>query len=357
MTRQESWFESLRSPLSVKNQASIFINLILTRRPRRVKPGFFHREFNFPQFTFSPADRSLKGASVGTSRIKKAIVLSLALHIVTATSLWIMDNQNQPLPPPAITVEILEMPKPPPSPPAMIEPIQKQIVEQDPKSLNDETPQKEAYLSATNQRVEKETIARERGEFRNRDTKAKRSVVAPQLKKKQATAPQKPSLRDLMGNDPIKALQQKSEEMAHQEEPGTQAGTEASRTSDYIKNVAESGETMLNTREFKYYTYYSRIRRQLSQHWEPKVKVKLNHLFRQGRRIASDKDHVTKLLIILDNRGLLVGVQVVTESGVTALDEAATDAFRAAAPFPNPPAGMVDPDGTVKIRWDFVLES
>ena len=36
---------------------------------------------------------------------------------------------------------------------------------------------------------------------------------------------------------------------------------------------------------------------------------------------------------------------------------AAIEAFKEAAPFPNPPAGIVESDGTIKIRWDFVLEA
>ena len=50
-------------------------------------------------------------------------------------------------------------------------------------------------------------------------------------------------------------------------------------------------------------------------------------------------------------------VQVLEDSGLRDLDEAAVDAFREAAPFPNPPQGIVEKDGTVKIRWDFVLEA
>jgi protein TonB len=50
-------------------------------------------------------------------------------------------------------------------------------------------------------------------------------------------------------------------------------------------------------------------------------------------------------------------VQVVGESGVKDLDDAAVEAFRAAEPFPNPPKGIVDADGTIKINWDFILEA
>jgi len=48
---------------------------------------------------------------------------------------------------------------------------------------------------------------------------------------------------------------------------------------------------------------------------------------------------------------------VIGDSGIQDLDDAAIEAFKAAAPFPNPPKGVVENDGTVQIRWDFVLET
>ncbi|HPI41531.1 MAG TPA: TonB family protein [Pseudobdellovibrionaceae bacterium] len=53
----------------------------------------------------------------------------------------------------------------------------------------------------------------------------------------------------------------------------------------------------------------------------------------------------------------MVKVQVIGDSGIQDLDDAAIEAFKAAAPFPNPPKGVVENDGTVQIRWDFVLET
>lgn len=290
---------------------------------------------------------------------RNAIILSLGLHVAFAAYLTVAEMKSSAPHNNTVTIELLDA-----SQDALLKkkeaaaPKTKQIVEQDTKSLNNETPTKEAYLSATNQRVEKETVARERGEFRNMKNSAKRSAQAGGKPQERQEALSRPTLRDLMGNDPVANFQRaQNQQQQNAEGQQAQAGAEASRSSDHLKEVAEGGETMLNTREFKYYTYYSRIRRQLSQYWEPKVKSKLNNMFRQGRRIASDKDHVTKLLIILNEQGLLVGVQVVNESGVMDLDEAATEAFRAAAPFPNPPEGIIESDGTVKIRWDFVLES
>ena len=80
-------------------------------------------------------------------------------------------------------------------------------------------------------------------------------------------------------------------------------------------------------------------------------------MMRRGRTIASARDKVTRLVIVLNQQGTLIGVRVLERSGERDLDQTAIDAFRAAAPFPNPPEGIVEEDGTIKIRWDFVLEA
>ena len=116
-------------------------------------------------------------------------------------------------------------------------------------------------------------------------------------------------------------------------------------------------ETLLSTREFIYFAYYERIKNKLRQYWEPKIKEKMQRAMREGRAIASSSDRVTKVIIFLDAKGTLVKVQVVDGSGVRDLDDAAVEAFRAAAPFPNPPKGIIGPDGFVTINWDFVLEA
>lgn len=299
--------------------------------------------------------------------IKRALLLSLGLHALIALALLAPRLASTPPITETVTIDFIpvaeqaaaEAPK---KKQVTSIPKTQQVVEQNEKSVNDEKPLKDSYLSAQNQRVEKETMARERGEFRNRtDAQSAKTPGTGNDDRKAATkdvAKAKPTLRDLMGTS-AEAMLQKREEVEAAGGAGSvaQKGTEASRTDDYLKNVNQGAETMLNTREFKYYTYYTRIRRQLSQHWEPSVRGRLDKMFKQGRRIASDQDHITKLLIVLSERGTLVKVQVLTESGVHDLDEAAIDAFRAAAPFPNPPKGIIESDGTVKIRWDFVLES
>ncbi|AHI04795.1 putative periplasmic protein TonB [Bdellovibrio bacteriovorus W] len=246
-----------------------------------------------------------------------------------------------------------------------------QIVEQSEVSANEEAPEDSRFLSAKNQKVEKQTIAQQRGQFQNikksspeksgtkGDGQLKQAKSSEEVRKEVA----KNLFKTFDANEALerqKVAENKTGEGLGkgQGEQNTGADSDVSQSNDYIKDVESGLETVLNTREFKYYSYYNRIRRQLSQHWEGKVRERLSRMFKEGRApAAANQDRITKLMIVLNDKGTLFGVQVISDSGVRDLDEAAIEAFRAAAPFPNPPQGIVEGDGTVKIRWDFILET
>ncbi len=292
-------------------------------------------------------------------RFTEFVIISFALHGLTLAIMALPKIQPKNS---EITVELLD--QTPAQPPQAVRPAevqkkkekteqrQKQIVEQEVKKTNEEAPDTR-FLSAQNQKVEKQTVSKNRGEFKNSKKEAA-SRKESQAARAWSLAP-KLNAAAITSDDGFKKAQPSEAGEENSEKKAEVA--DGSQTDDYIKDVDQGLETLLNAREFKYYSYYNRIRRQLSQHWEPKVRVKLSQMFKQGRHIAAETDRVTKLIVVLDKGGNLVKVQVVKESGVTDLDDAATEAFQSAAPFPNPPTGIIEKDGTVKIRWDFVLES
>lgn len=128
-------------------------------------------------------------------------------------------------------------------------------------------------------------------------------------------------------------------------------------TNDYLRDVADGRGTLLNTKEYAYYGFYQRVRAQLEQYWEPSLRNRLRSLFSRGRSLASEVEHSTRLVVVLNRTGAIEKVLVQNTSGYVDLDEAAIDAFRKAGPFPNPPVGLVDRDGTVKVAWEFVLKT
>jgi protein TonB len=252
-----------------------------------------------------------------------------------------------------------------------------QIVQQSEQRLNDEVPVDSKFLSRHNQKVAQETQAEKNAAFRNTNSKSGDGTDSAQGKDQQTTAKKqeeqkqknqpekevmtaengiatsgkKPSLKDLTPSFRPTVPTESEQDLA----AGNGQGQSA--TDDQLKNVKSGMQTLLSTREFVYYSYYNRIREKLRQYWEPKIKEKFERIVRQGRTIASEGDRITRIIIILDDKGILKKVQVVSGSGVTDLDDAAVEAFRAAAPFPNPPKGIVETDGMIRIRWDFVLEA
>ncbi|MBI2605450.1 MAG: energy transducer TonB [Deltaproteobacteria bacterium] len=132
---------------------------------------------------------------------------------------------------------------------------------------------------------------------------------------------------------------------------------ERAATNDYLSEVKEGAQTLLNTREFAFFSYYQRVRHQLEQFWEPKLQERLEKMLNRGRMLASDRDHNTKLLVVMNSAGEITRILVESTSGLVDLDEVAIEAFNKAGPFPNPPAGMIERDGSVKIEWEFVLRT
>lgn len=274
------------------------------------------------------------------------IAISLFIHMCLWLSMYVTSNSKT-----KSTKEIIEIDY-------MSNLEQKQstqIVQQD-KSINEQAPDSAKYLSKKNQRVAEETKAENTGKFNNTVSVGQKGKSKTAAKKKASTTNSQavadgdiPSLKELK---PKFNFMNQVENDSFQPSKGI-----SSQTDDHLKDVKSGLQTMLNTKEFVYYSYYQRIRNKIRQFWEPAIREKVRKIFAQGRNIASTRDRVTRVIIVLDNGGSLLKVQVVGQSGFHDLDEAATEAFRAAEPFPNPPKGMIEKDGTVKIRWDFILEA
>lgn len=124
-----------------------------------------------------------------------------------------------------------------------------------------------------------------------------------------------------------------------------------SPSNDYLKNLPEEDETAVNARRFLYADYYNRIKQAVSRYWEP-AKVLLVH--DPSGHIFGMADRYTKIEAVLDARGTIVSLTVIRPSGVDFLDREAIDAFKAAAPFPNPPAPLLK-EGRFIIPFGFYV--
>lgn len=125
-----------------------------------------------------------------------------------------------------------------------------------------------------------------------------------------------------------------------------------SPSNDYLPDIPEDEETALNAKRFLYADYYNRIKRAVSHYWAP-GKVLMVH--DPGGNIFGFKDRYTKIEAVIDAHGAVLDIKVILSSGADVLDREAVDAFRAAAPFPNPPAPLLR-DGRLTMQLGFYVE-
>jgi protein TonB len=128
----------------------------------------------------------------------------------------------------------------------------------------------------------------------------------------------------------------------------------ATGASDDKLNVDRGERTLLSTREYKFFGYYQRIKDLLRQYWKPNIEHQMARLWGKGKQVKED-ELTTRVLVLLDEAGKISKISKIAGSGYIELDDAAIQAFQAAAPFPNPPKAMLDEDGFVRVNWDFIL--
>ncbi|MCB0415476.1 MAG: energy transducer TonB, partial [Bdellovibrionales bacterium] len=237
-----------------------------------------------------------------------------------------------------------------------------QIVDQDKKPLNNEVDENAELLSQHNQRVKQQTRAAHIGKFKNSNGangSESQAQMQPQKKPQPQSRPQLTGLQHFapkLDFDKLSLDQMNSQNQAAQNARPSKSG-DLSSTDDHLKNIPIGMETILSTKEFLYYSYFNRIKDKIRKRWGSKVRQKVEKMVRSGRHLASTQDRVTKIIITLNSSGVLERVQVLHQSGLRDLDDAAIEAFKEAAPFPNPPKGLKDKDGKVRINWDFILEA
>jgi TonB family protein len=248
------------------------------------------------------------------------------------------------------------------------------LVEQSEDEKATEKPKDARFVSKVDKSVEKETRAARHGEYQNQKSKESQAANSQQFAPPPPASEPTPEAAsasdetlktydsgDLQVPQAPKKKISKAKTFADlrpntMQEMSQNSMGAVSQTSDYLKDVAIGAETHLNTREFLYYSYFNRIKKKLRQHWEPLVHAKVRLMYKKGRDVASTGSKATRVVITLDEQGLLRRVQVSTTSGLEDLDDAAIEALKEAAQFPNPPKDLVR-EGYVTLNWDFILES
>jgi TonB family protein len=124
-------------------------------------------------------------------------------------------------------------------------------------------------------------------------------------------------------------------------------------TPDYLRDVDDGDETALNSKKWRFATFFNRVKKQVAEHWHP------DDAYRRADptgAIYGHQNRYTELHIQLKSDGHLANVGVNTPSGLEFLDDEAITAFKEAQPFPNPPRQLLEPDGFVKFSFGFLFD-
>jgi TonB family protein len=126
-----------------------------------------------------------------------------------------------------------------------------------------------------------------------------------------------------------------------------------SGSQDALKDIDDGEETALNSKRWKFASFFNRVKRQVADHWHPE------EAYRRGDPTGSvygSKNRLTVLRVQLKPDGTLANVALEQPSGVEFLDDEAIEAFKQAQPFPNPPRQLVDEGGVISFRFGFLFE-
>ncbi|MBM7115395.1 energy transducer TonB family protein [Archangium primigenium] len=122
---------------------------------------------------------------------------------------------------------------------------------------------------------------------------------------------------------------------------------------DHLKNVNEGDGTYLNTREWKFASFFNRVKQSVGTQWNPNTA-----LMRRDPTgdIYAGRDRYTMVQVTLDEYGKVADIRVEKSSGLDFLDLEAVESFKRAQPFPNPPAGLLEDDAKVRFSFGFFMD-
>lgn len=122
---------------------------------------------------------------------------------------------------------------------------------------------------------------------------------------------------------------------------------------DHLQDVDEGDGTFLNTKEWKYASFFNRVKQSVSMHWDPNASLRQRD---PSGQMYGARDRYTLVSVTLNENGRLKDVYVEKSCGLDFLDLEAVKSFERAQPFPNPPPGLIASDSTVRFQFGFFID-
>jgi TonB family protein len=124
-------------------------------------------------------------------------------------------------------------------------------------------------------------------------------------------------------------------------------------TQDALKDIDDGDETALNSKRWRFASFFNRVKRQVAEHWHP------DEVYRQRDptgAVYGRHNRYTELRVQLKPDGRLSHVVLTLPSGLEFLDDEAIEAFKEAGPFPNPPRQLIESNGLISFGFGFLFD-
>ena len=239
--------------------------------------------------------------------------------------------------------------------PDEVKELEGQVVDLEPPE-QEEIPKESRYLSQFNTRVDKEQKARPspgaRKQRKPRPKVAERPTRPSPEEPAERTVNKKSILFKRPGPRPLRP----SSSAAEMADASMQlANADVFVSDDALLDVTNTGDrTLLNSRRFRYWDFFHRVRERVREHWRP------NDAYRRRDptwSVYQRQNRLTVLRVVLDDEGRITTLSKSRKSGLEFLDDEAVRAFAASGPFENPPKGLADDTGRIVFTFGFYLDT
>jgi len=146
------------------------------------------------------------------------------------------------------------------------------------------------------------------------------------------------------GASPSPALMPTNEELAH---------VVGGATQDALQDVDDGEDTALNSKKWRFATFFNRVKKQVAEHWHPEEAYRRRD---PTGAVYGRQNRYTELRIQIKPDGRIANLGVGLPSGLDFLDDEALEAFRDAQPFPNPPRQLLESDGLITFHFGFLFD-
>ncbi|MDR3608704.1 MAG: TonB C-terminal domain-containing protein [Oligoflexia bacterium] len=295
------------------------------------------------------------------------VILALLVHVLFMATHISWSPSIKPVPVELKTID-----------PAKLDEIRKKWKNNQPKQLlidrdknapsAPEASDKARYMSDRNIVVQKEQRARQTDVMPKAGAPGGTHSEAAQQKKRTAThaVPRQPKTPPARSANPVHDLSSlgiplRLSAKSHPEEqeasppmnsPNQNTNSSGSGGANQWVNdqtLPEGSENMLNAQESVYYSFYARLYDAIAPIWSSKVQ--------QAAYAAHPQpgDYTTVVDVVLNQAGDLLEVRQLQSSGIHELDSVVEPSWRIIGRFPNPPSGLLSPDGTLHMAWSFTM--